>query len=71
MLATIVYVTGVPGTSEAAPSVLVIARSVCGVSVSVSVALLLPGVGSVVAAVIVAVLASEPVASAAMLQVAV
>ena len=38
---------GVPGISEAAPSVLVICRSAVGVNVSVSVAELLAGVGSV------------------------
>lgn len=36
-----------PGTSEVAPSVLVIDRSAVDVNVSVSVAELLPGVGSV------------------------
>ena len=64
--------TGVPGTSVALPSVLVIATSVCGVSVSVSVALLLPGVVSVTPPPpIVAVFASEPVAVAAIVQLAV
>ena len=54
--------TGVPGTSEVAPSVLVIDRSDCGVNVSVSVAVLLAEIGSVVpgAGVTVAVLVSEP-----------
>src|SRR5438876_405383 len=47
LLTTIVYVVLVPGTYVVAPSVLVIARSACGAAVSVSVALLLPGVGSV------------------------
>ena len=42
-----VYETVVPGTSVAEPSVFVTARSACGVRVSVSVALLLAGVGSV------------------------
>ena len=57
-----------PGTSLAAPSVLVIDRSACGVSVSVSVALLFPGVGSVTPAgsVTVAVLDRFPVAEALM-----
>ena len=51
------------------PSVLVIDRSACGVSVSVSVALLLPGVGSVTPPPLtVAVLDSEPVAAAAIVQ---
>ena len=55
-----------PGTSVSAPSVLVITRSAVGVSVSVSVAALLPGAGSVTPAPTdtVAVLASEPVAPA-------
>jgi hypothetical protein len=39
-----------PGTAEATPSVLVIPKLACGVSVSVSVALLLPGFESVDAA---------------------
>jgi hypothetical protein len=64
--AVIVYVTCVPGTSVVAPSVFVIDRSACGVRVSVSVAELLPGVGSVTPAPVatVAVLASVPVADA-------
>ena len=63
--ATIVYVTVPPGTAVVTPSVFVIARSACGVSVSVSVAELLPGVGSVTpaAAVTVAVFESVPVAA--------
>ena len=50
--------------AKVTPSVLVIEMSAVGVSVSVSVALLLPGAGSVVppVAVTVAVLLSEPVA---------
>ncbi len=50
----------------ATPSVFVIARSASGVSVSVSVALLLPGVGSVTppGTVMVAVFTREPVAVA-------
>src|SRR6185436_4081300 len=61
----IVYVSGVPGMAVDWPSVLVICRSACGVSVSVSVALLLPGVGSVTpaGAVTVAVLLKVPVAA--------
>ena len=70
---TTVYVTDVPGTAVVWPSVLVIPRSACGVRVSVSVAVLLPGVGSVVppGGVTVAVLASVPVADAATLAVSV
>jgi hypothetical protein len=62
--ATIVYVTDVPGTSPVAPSVFVIDRSAVGVSVSVSVAELFAGVGSVTpaATAAVALLTSEPVA---------
>jgi hypothetical protein len=45
--ATIVYVTEVPGCSVVAPSVLVMMRSACGVSVSLSVAVLLADDGSV------------------------
>ena len=45
--ATTVYVTGVPGTALTAPSVLVIDRSATGCNVSMSVAELLPGAGSV------------------------
>ena len=62
-----------PGTSPTAPSVLVIDRSACGVSVSVSVAVLFPGSGSVVpaGAVTVAVFASVPVAPGAMFAVSV
>ena len=51
------------------PSVLVIPRSACGVSVSVSVALLSAVLGSM-ARVTVAVLTSEPVAAAEMVQLA-
>ena len=55
-----------PGTASVAPSLFVIDRSALGVRVSVSVALLLPGVGSVVpdGTATVAVLLSEPVADA-------
>ena len=53
-----------PGTTLVTPSVLVIARSAARVTVSTSVALLLPGVGSVTpaGAVIVATLVMLPVA---------
>ena len=66
LLATIVYVTGLPGTAVADPSVFVIERSAVGVVASVSLAELLPGVGSVVPAgtATVAVLTSMPVAAA-------
>ena len=59
---TTVYVTDVPGTSTTAPSVFEIARSVCGVNVSTSVAVLLEEFGSFVpaAAATVAVLVSTP-----------
>jgi len=59
-----VYVIGAPGVAVVAPSVLVIARSACALSVSVSVAELFPGVGSVTppGAVTVAVLVTAPVA---------
>ncbi len=58
--------TLLPGITVVTPSVFVIVRSAVGLSVSVSVALLLPGVGSVTpaGAVTVAVLASVPVAVA-------
>ena len=56
--------------AETTPSVLVIARSACGVSVSVSVALLLAVFGSPAKATV-AVLLNEPVAAAAMAQDAV
>jgi len=69
--ATIVYVTDVPGTLEVTPSVLVIDRSAVGTNVSVSVAVLLAGVGSVVppGRATLAVLASVPVAVAEMMPV--
>ena len=71
LVATIVYVTGVPATSVAAPSVLVIDRSAVGANVSVSVAELFVEVGSVtpVGAVTVAVLTSDPVALPAIVAV--
>src|SRR6266496_379673 len=50
LVTVIVYVVLPPGVTLATPSVLVIARSAIGVTVSVSVALLLPGFGSVVPA---------------------
>ena len=64
--ATMVYVTLVPGTSVIDPSVLVMARSAWGPSESVSVAELLPAIGSVTVpgAVMVAELINEPVAEA-------
>src|ERR1051325_2022560 len=64
---------GVPGIAVAEPSVLVICRSACGVSVSVSVLLLSVRSGSVTepGAVTVAVFDNEPVADALMVPVAV
>ncbi|MNV55891.1 hypothetical protein D3C71_1481420 [compost metagenome] len=56
--------TDPPGVAVVTPSVLVMARSACGVSVSESVALLLAGTGSFTADVTVAVLVSVPVAEA-------
>jgi hypothetical protein len=69
--ATIVYVTEVPGTSPAAPSVLVIERSAVGFNVSVSVAVLFAAVGSVTpaATATVTVFTSVPVAAEAMVAV--
>ena len=71
--ATIVYVMVVPAESVTWPSVLVMDRSAFPLRVSVSVAELLPGVGSVrpPGIVAVAVLTSVPVAFAAMLAVSV
>src|SRR4029453_11564457 len=65
LLATMVYVTFVPGTTDATPSVLVMARSAVGTSVSRSVAELLPGFGSVTppGRVTVAVFTSVPIAT--------
>src|SRR5262245_57593090 len=73
LVTTIVYVVGVPGISVAVPSVLVIDRSPSGVSVSVSVALLLPGTGSMIpdGTVTVAVFDSVPVAPGAIVPVTV
>jgi hypothetical protein len=71
LVATIVYVTVVPGTSPIAPSVLVIDRSAVGVNVSVSVAVLFATVGSVMpaATAAVAVFVSVPVAVEAIVAV--
>jgi len=73
LLAVIVYVTDPPGVALVTPSVTVIARSALALSVSVSVAELLPGVGSVTpaGAAIVAVLLKAPVALAEIVQLAV
>jgi hypothetical protein len=71
LLATTVYVVEPPGVSVAAPSVLVTARSACGVSVSVSVNELFVGTGSVTPPVTVAVFESEPIAAGEMEQLAV
>src|SRR6185295_7198944 len=73
LLAMIVYVTEPPGTAVVTPSVLVIPRFAWGVSVSVSVAELFPGAGSVTppGAATVAVLESVPVADAEIVQLAV
>ena len=66
LVATIVYVVDCPGTAVVVPSDLEIVRSVCGVTVVVSVAELLAGVGSVTdpGSVMVAVLLIVPVAEA-------
>lgn len=71
--AAIVYVTDPPAVAVVTPSVFVIERSADAPSVSVSVAELLPGVGSVTppGAVTVAVLLSVPLAAAEMVQLAV
>ena len=59
------YVVDPPATAVVTPSILVIARSAAALIVSVSVALLLPGFGSLTAPPLtVAVLDSEPVAAA-------
>src|SRR5689334_13159050 len=73
LLAVMVYVTEPPAVAVVTPSVLVIARSAVAPSPSVSVAELLPGVGSVTppGVATVAVLVSEPVAAAEMVQLAV
>src|SRR4051812_14658540 len=59
LVTTMVYVVLVPGTTEVTPSVLLTPTSFCGVSVSVSVALLLPALFSL-AAVTVPVLVTVP-----------
>ena len=59
-----------PALTDAAPSLLLIDRSACGVSVSLSLAELLPVAGSEVLLEIEAVLISVPVADAAIEQVA-
>ena len=71
--AVIVYTTEPPGVAVVTPSVFVMPRLACGVNVSVSSALLLPGVGSVTLPDVatVAVLLSDPVADAAIEQFAV
>src|SRR5919198_556637 len=60
--AVTVYSVPAPGVTELTPSVLVIARSAAGLNVSLSVAELLPGIGSVTppGAVTVAVLDKVP-----------
>src|SRR4051794_16614565 len=71
LLTTTVYVVLVPGTTEVTPSVLVTPTSYCGVSVSVSVLLLLPGTVSVtpLGGDTVAVLLREPVSVGLMARV--
>jgi hypothetical protein len=71
--AVIVYVTEPPGVAVVTPSVFVMTRSAVADSVSVSVAELFPGVGSVTppGAVTVAVFESVPVAVGATVQLAV
>src|SRR3954466_304170 len=71
--AVIVYVTEPPAVAVVTPSVFVIERSADAARVSLSVAELLPGVGSVTppGAVTVAVLLSVPTADAEMVQLAV
>src|SRR6185312_2453638 len=73
LLAVIVYVTEPPGLAWVTPSVRVTERSAVAASVSVSVAELLPGVGSVTpaGAVTVAVLEREPLADALIVALAV
>src|SRR3954469_16306641 len=73
LLAVIVYVTLPPGVAVVTPSVFVIDKSALPASVSLSVAELLPGVGSVTPAgdVTVAVLLNVPVAAAETVQLAV
>jgi hypothetical protein len=73
LLATIVYVTLFPGTADVTPSDFVIERFACGVSVSVSVAVLLARFGSVEppGTATVAVFTRFPVADAAIVAVTV
>lgn len=73
LAAVTVYVTVPPGVAEVTPSVFVIERSAELAIVSVSVAELLPGVGSVTpaGAATVAVLESDPVAAPLIVHVAV
>jgi hypothetical protein len=71
LLATIVYVTGNPGVPTVTPSVIVMPRLELKTSVSVSVALLLDGTGSATVDVTEAVLLTDPVALAAIVQLAV
>src|SRR5262249_38982319 len=73
LVTTMVYSTTSPARASGLVVVLLIDRLACGVSRSVSVALSLPGVGSVTprGGVTVAVLDSEPVAPGSMLAVTV
>ena len=66
LVTTTVYVVDWPGTAVEVPSVLLMVRSVCGVTTVTSVAELLAGVGSVIepGSVIAAVLVMVPVAEA-------
>ena len=57
LVTTIVYVVVVPGVYCVVPSVLVMVRSATGTGTGVLVEVLLPGIGSVCAPVMVAVLA--------------
>jgi hypothetical protein len=60
-----VYVVCAPGTAVSVPSVLVILRSAAAVRFVISVALSLPGFGSLVAELTVAMFDSIPIASIA------
>src|SRR3954469_19077106 len=73
LLTTIVSVNDPPAVTVVTPSVLVTPRSAWGENVSLSVAELLPGLGSVTlpGAVTVAVLVSRPLAADEMVQLAV
>src|SRR5262245_49783042 len=68
LVTTMVYVVVLPGTAVAVPSLTVTLRSTVGFSVSVSLLLLLPvlGSGAVPGAVTVAMLVSVPVAAGLM-----